>query len=363
MADPEPLLELSSPDGSGVAVVEADDRVVYFYLFFPDFHDEARKMRSCWVRNLQAAPAKPDRAAMADGQPPMLPDGYCQDSGSGAPLSVDELRVVWFEECDGAGLFERDELLAVIPGWSGTNGFHGYARDCIAESPVCWPLEADNAMHERLQRAKAAWHRWDDDTFWQRASDAIMQVLTAQWGPESRYFAIDGKRFPPRGLAMWRTDDATIFHTVGMSLLPQPGVEHALADPSPFRRIELAVKLPRDCAESDVNHVGRYLSSLGGYPWSMQTWFAPSHTVPCNLPPARGGNRFPSALLVYEWPGLQDLPLPSIADDRDLARTLWLLPISTAERDLAIRDGCDALIARMESAGVAAIANERPSCV
>ena len=43
-----------SPYGLVQAVVEQDERVIYFYLFGAEHTDFG--MRSCWVRNLRPAP-------------------------------------------------------------------------------------------------------------------------------------------------------------------------------------------------------------------------------------------------------------------------------------------------------------------
>ena len=57
-------------------------------------------------------------------------------------------------EGNAAALYEGGVLLAIIPPWSGTNGFHGYARDSIGEGPVAWEIGTHNALIGRLHEAE-----------------------------------------------------------------------------------------------------------------------------------------------------------------------------------------------------------------
>ena|SRR5438105_9496349 len=134
----ECLLEDCSPNGNIFAVVEQNADTCYFYLN----GDKSTNfgLKSCWVRNIRAAPDTLDVAAMRDGIPPMLPRNSCRHPKGAEPLKPSGLSVVWAEEGDAAALRDNGENIAVIPSWSGHNGFHGYARDCIGESPLCWEL-------------------------------------------------------------------------------------------------------------------------------------------------------------------------------------------------------------------------------
>ncbi len=136
------VLTSISPHGKVQAVVEDDDRTIYFYLnFVEQAQHPDTKVKTCWVRNRLPAPDQYEPTEMMRGVAPMLPAEYCVDAGPGEPLEASELRVVWFEEGDGAALLDDDDVLAVIPAWSGLIGdFQGYARDCSKESKLCWPL-------------------------------------------------------------------------------------------------------------------------------------------------------------------------------------------------------------------------------
>src|SRR5215470_7220780 len=125
----ETLLEEVNPNGNVQAVVESDEDVCYFYLFAaPDTQFETK---SVWVGNSSQAPEDLEIEHLRSGSPSRNPARHCRHTEGRAAPAAEDLRVVWLPEGNGAALYERDEILAVIPPWSGTNGFCGYARDNI----------------------------------------------------------------------------------------------------------------------------------------------------------------------------------------------------------------------------------------
>ena len=169
----------TSPDGQIQALVEQDDRVAYFYLAsdLPKFPTKA-----CWVRNLISGPITLDRREMEQGLAPALPRTVCAAPEGAPPLVADQLSVIWFEEGNGAALLEGDEVLAVIPPWSGQEGFHGYARDCTAENSVCWPLPDSPELQAKLQRAQDWWNEWANGNPWKQRQEALLERLEAGLG-------------------------------------------------------------------------------------------------------------------------------------------------------------------------------------
>src|SRR5205807_2299597 len=121
MNDESVIFEQTGPDGVWTAIVDASDGALYFYLW-QQLGSESR-VKNCWVRNLRPAPAGFDASGMKAGRQPLLPASYCGHPGGLPAPDPDSLNVLWFEECDAAALFERDNLLAVIPFWSGSDGF------------------------------------------------------------------------------------------------------------------------------------------------------------------------------------------------------------------------------------------------
>jgi hypothetical protein len=314
------------------------------------------------VRNRLPAPVELDVLAMREGQAPLNPAEYCRDPRPGPPLDQSTLRVIWLEECDAAALVENDETLAIIPSWSGEQGFEGYARDAVGTGPLAWELAPDNDMHARVQAAGEFWLLWDDDDFWTRWRDERAQALEARLGPHAKHYAIDGGEFPPKALYRFDLPDRYVFVTLGMSLFCQPRVERHFDDPSPYRRIELAAALSRECTDKELNKFGRYLSAQTRYPWSQFTWLGFGHTLPCDSTPAScGGAKFPAVALAQSLPGVGPLELPSFRGDP--TNVLWFYSITDAEWNLAMEQSTDRLMELLFVAGHDGVIRKRKSVV
>jgi hypothetical protein len=351
-------IEFSSPLGNVVAQVEDDDRAVYFYLGFQSPGSDSLDLRACWVRNRIAAPGELSDEDVERGVPTLMPANSCRHPQGAPPLCSDDLTVTWFEEGNGAALLEGTEVLAIIPPWSGMSGFNGYARDCIAETPLAWPLQHDNVLLERISAAEAYWQEWDDPDYWDAFSAPRIAALEQQLGPHSKYFAIDGEEWPPKALLRFDREDSFILVTMGLSLLPQPNVEMFVEDPRSCRRIELAAAFDRRCPEDQVARFGSYVSGQSGYPWAHQTWFGDGHTAPCDSIPAFcGGNRFPAVLMTSRMPEVSSIQIPAFRGDP--IKLLWLVPITEQERAYAASHSSDDLLRRLRSAGVSAVARTR----
>lgn len=353
------LLEEPSPLGNIVAVVEDDDRVIYLYLHFPDMpENDPRRMKVCWVRNRQPAPARLDKAMMERGQPPLMPAAHCVHPGAGRPLNPDALRIVWFEECDGAALLERDQILAIVPSWSGMGDFSGYARDCIGDGPLAWEIGPENVMHERIKASQEFWQLWDDEDFWSRWRDERIAAIEEVLGEHQKYFAIDGGEFPPRAMLQFDAPDHYLLITVGMSLFCEPGVERQVEDPSPYRRVELASAVDRKCDGADLKRLGQYLSAQAGYPWRHFAPLGVGHTMPCDSTPRMlDSKRFNFVLFSQSLPGTPSIELPDFRGDP--TNVLWLAPISQGERQLAVDAGSAELEQRLAKAGATFVMRPR----
>ena len=361
----ESLVEDVSPFGNIMAVVEDDERVVYFYLHYTereDDDDSGPAMKACWVRNRLPAPAKLDLAAMKEGCPPLMPAAHCRSPAACPPLKGDALRVIWFEEADSAALLEHDEILAIIPAWSGEGGFAGYARDCVGEGEFAWEIGAENVMHERVRQAKEFWSLWDDEEFWGNWRDERMAAIEAVLGPHAKYYAIDGDEFPPKAMLRFDLPDRFVLITVGVSLFCLPKVERHFDDPSPYRRIELAAALDPKCSAKELDRFADYLSAQAKFPWSKFTWLGAGHTMPCDsTPKSCGGKEFPAAVLARELPGIKPIALPAFRGDP--INLLWFYPISAAERSLAIEKGSQRLFELLSIAGHDGVIRPRKSVV
>lgn len=360
--EPEIVTGAVSPNGNLEALVEQDDRCAFFYLREADAPPgEALGfgLRSCWVRNLRPAPASLAVEEMRHGRPPMLPAGACAHPRGAPPLSAERLRIIWFEEGDGAALLEGDELLAVIPCWSGSGGFHGYARDCTAESDLAWPLDAGNVLRERVKAAAGCWRAWDEGDPWSPVQEAGVTAIEAAFGRHTNYYAIDGGAWPPRALVRCAWRDAVVLVTCGLQLRPQPAVELAVEDPRPHRRIELGLAVERSVFERAPDRVMGWLSGQAGYPWARLTWFGHHHTMPCDAMPAGPSGRAFPAMLFQRDPGGAP-PVAFLPYRGDPVNLLWLVPIAATERALAERAGSAELARRLAAAGHGVVHRDRP---
>src|SRR5215467_1499981 len=169
-----------------------------------------------------------------------------------------------------------------FPPWSGTNGFHGYARDNIGQGPVAWELGSDNVLLERFKQAQSYWQKWEDKEFWPSLQSSQISQLEKVFGRHTKYYAIDGGKWPPKAMVRFAWEDRTVLVTVGVALRPQPNVEMATEKPDQFRRIELGAVLPGHWLEEAVQGFGSYISGQSNLPWNKYTWLGPGHTLPCD---------------------------------------------------------------------------------
>lgn len=336
------LLVDTSPHGSLAAIVEEHDGVIYFYLWGGE--ESNFGVRSCWVRNLKPAPKDFSLKGRASDEPPLLPASYCAHPKGAPRLDPKSLSVVWLEAGDGAALLEDAEILAVIPPWSGEDGFHGYARDCLGETPVSWDLDEDNLFHDRIAEAQEYWSSWEEDpnpffTF----REQYMDAMEKNWGPHSAYFAIDGGQWPNRALVQTEVSAGTVLSTIGVCVRAQPTVEMYFEDPSVARRIELALFLSKDFDKEQIAHVSKHISWIARFPWIEITWFGTGHTIGTNE-----FEGFPSLLLVSHPTGEPPIEVPSFRGDP--VNLLWLVPITQSELAYKSQHGGKALIEKLNAA-------------
>jgi len=347
-----------SPDGRREALVEDDGRVIYMYLWEPEA--EGGDMRSCWVRNRLPAPDELDANVMRDGSPPLLPAANCRHPRGASPLDPHALKIVWLPEGAAAALFEHGELLAILPAWSGANGLLGYARDCVGESRVCREMpEATSPIIERIHAAALFWERWKRGEVWEPLRDRNVNVIEAGLGcVHTKYYAIDGGNWPTKALLRFDTPDAFVLVTVGVCLRPQP--ELGLPDdPRDHRRIELACAIGRGFGEAAAKTLASYIAAQSALPWSDDTWLGEGHTIPCDaVPVGPSEGHFDAVMLTRSPPGAPSISIPEF--DGDPVNLYWLIPISEAERKLAMDSGSEVLLERLRRDGVTWVHRDRP---
>ena len=335
--EPDVLLAEISPHGNVQAVVEVDGHTCFFYLTGAE--GEGFGVRSVWVRNLVEAPASLDVDSIQRGHAPMNPLAYCRSPSTTTPPDAEELEVVWLPEGNGAALFEGQDMLAVIPPWSGYKGFNGYSRDALGQGPLAWEFDSDNVLLGRFEEARAYWKAWQEGDPWESAWQGILDACEAALGPSDSPAAFDDGLWPPLSFVYIASEDAHYLITAGVSLLPQPNVESAIEDYEAHRRIELGVVLPATWDDDAVVRAIAALVRTGSYPWENFTWFGPGHTVDFD---AWKNPMYTGAMLVRDHPAVPEVELPDQCGDP--VRVLWLIPLSEAERDRAMEEGSDAVL-------------------
>lgn len=346
------LLEAISPHDNLQAIVEEDAGAIYFYLWGGE--NSPFGMKSCWVRNLKAAPKQ---LSELHDRPPLLPQPYCKHPKGAPKLKEDQLNVVWLEEGDGAALLEGDKILAIIPSWSGESDFHGYARDCAGESPVAWELGPDNALVPRVESAVRFWNSWNEaDQPWRHIQETLLDAIEARLGPYQKYFAIDGGTWPPKAIVQMDVPDGTALVTLGVSIRPQPRVEMFFEDPSPLRRFELAVGMSKEFGDDVIGKIGGYISGQSRFPWDRFTWLGPGHTIGCDVFPG-----FTAVMLCGGPVGVPQIELPPQAGDP--VSILWLVPITQPELELTMEQGSEALLEKLAANGNFWVHRNRASVV
>jgi Suppressor of fused protein (SUFU) len=316
------LLAATSPFGNIEAVVESDGRTVYLYLDGgPNFG-----IRAVWVRNLVTGPLTFNNEDLQGSRAPVLPRIHTAKSEP-SPLPVaDDLSLVWFVEGNAVALFERERLLAVIPPWSGLDGFHGYSVECASENQVVAPLPNDANFLRRIEISRRYWQEWTNNSPFTRWQPEFLARYAAAYGQQQNYFNINGENFPPRGLGVFKSNRAVTLATVGMSLCLMPTVELVAQNPWEFRRVELVNVLPVSATEVEIMTVAKRMSSLAGLPWREWTWLGDNHT--CQWMP-QGNYPYAGLYRIQDPADVGYCSLPEIGDDP--VNPLGIIPLSNVD--------------------------------
>ena len=343
--NPEILLEARSPSCPITAIVEQDARVAYFYLWGPENSNFG--VRSCWIRNLIQAPERVEKGQMEKGFPPMLVKEYCRFPEGQERLNKRDLTIIWLEEGDGAALLLKDEIISIIPSWSGMGGFFGYARDCKDQGDFAWEISEDNVMIERIHESKKFYDSWTHELNpFNIQQPVILAVYEEMFGKGDKYYAIDGNEWPPKGLFRRKGESKTVFATVGLSLLPMPVVEMHTENRFDMNRIELGIMVDSTFSENDIQQIAEWISGQAGIPWNNITFLGEGHTI--NFKPFNS-KKFNSVVLTNR---LDVLPKPQLDNYRNSRiNFLWMVPVSEKERNEIIKNGSDEILTKLNELG------------
>ncbi len=350
MPEPIILLQETSPSAPVIATVEADGTTVYLYL--NGAPRTSFGMRSLWVANLAPAPEALDYERMRRGEAPMMPLNGTRRPQGVKLAELEPLTLLWYPEGTGAALYGKDELLAILPpGIPESDAFSGFSRDCAQQTRLAWPLsgaQGTQALAE-LDRADAFWESWEQEQTWPALRTRLLSAVDTALGTDGQYFKLGDAEWPPAFLAVRRTREATVLVTGGTAIRPQPGAARPLAKAQGPRRIELALALRGDVNEPNLSSLCHYLSAQSQLPWLRFSWLGPGHTLDCDVLPVTASARFPAVICVEAPRGAPALEFP--AYDGDPVHLLWLVPITAAERELAVKHGSHVLMDRLERLG------------
>lgn len=359
------LLSDTSPYGSRVLDVETDGVTTAAYLRRSDGETAA----ACWIANHKPAPQNVDLARLNAGLVPAMPAARTKHP-NGRPVPVPgSLKVVWFEEGDGAALLEDGVPLCVVPGWADMDrGMPGYSRHAIGRTPFAYALDDEiEDLGPRIQQAEAFWEWRRGPGAWEGFQQSLLGHLLGRLGPGGYYWhdvgsqwkGQDGKKAdqplvgvserPARGDRTFN-----VLSTVGMSCQRMPTVELYEENVGDHARIELAVAttLPSQRA-------GSVFPWLAQYPWRAVTAFESGDDVkwyhrPGTFPLNDGGHEWAGVLLLDNPNRLEGPPAPDLTDfsfGGDRVHWLWLVPITEQERGIAKQHGPDHLIAHLAKTG------------
>ncbi|PAQ13919.1 Suppressor of fused protein (SUFU) [Bacillaceae bacterium SAOS 7] len=339
------LLEEQSPLCPITALVEEENECVYFYLI--EDRGEEQNIRAVWVRNYSKAPEQLQVEDMREGLPPLLPASFCAHPNGAEKLDPEKIELIWFEEGDGAALLYEKEVLAIIPGWGGTEQYPGYARDCTGMYHYALPLgdPSENVLFERMEKAQDYWNSWNENSG-SHFQTSQLQAIESKLGQHTKYYAIDGGHWPPRAIVTFEKEEVTYVVTLGTSLLSQPQVELYFEEPEKYRRFELVLALPTALLKKNEQGILQYMSAQTNVPWDFITFLGHGHTMFCEEFQTEQEN-FPAVLLVNSP---KTAPVISLEPFRgDNINLLWMIPLAEKEHHYAMEHGSEQLLEQIKA--------------
>lgn len=275
----EIILEEWSPVCNIQAFVEKTDKTYYFYLWINPESEEP-EIRSCWICNRVEAPQEVDVTEFGNGQAPRMPVDYVAHDKKGIDLDEDLLEILWFEEGDAAALLSDNKILAVIPCFSGYNGFDGYSFFAEGTGPFAWEMKhAYKHFEEKVAFSKKFWNYFDTQ-YWSQVQESHLKTLENFFGTHEKYYAIDGGNFPPKALITGRKNGVIYGITAGVSMIPMPKVEMSYKDNyTEYRRMELGFACTEE-REQLMKSMLKTISGLTNLPWRELTFLGHGHTIP-----------------------------------------------------------------------------------
>ena len=345
--EPEVVIDDWSPVADIQAIVEKSDKNYYFYLWVNAMSEEP-EMRTCWICNRVAAPRDIEEAFEQEGEAPCMPAEFVAHDPGGIELDDDSLSIEWFAEGDSAAVLSDGKIIAVIPCFSGYDGFYGYSAYARGTGPFAWELKgAYPRFAKEVADSREFWAFFNDEDFWGKVQDFHINTLNRFWGKEEKYYAIDGGEFPPKALAQGRKGDTLYAITLGVSMIPMPKVEMSYEDNyKDFRRMELGFACSGRCGAL-LESLIPAMSGLAQFPWSEITFLGHGHTIPFD---SIKGYDF---LLFLNDRRLGNTDAPHYDDFMgEKVNLLWIVPITRKDQKFIVDNGVEEYLKGKDSSKI-----------
>ena len=338
LMEPEVIIEEWSPLGNIQALVEKTERTYYFYLWINP-ESKQPQIRSCWICNRIKGVRDIKEALAIEGQEPLMPTEFVDHDPNGIDIDESDLSILWSEEGDAAAVLSHDKLLAVIPSFSGMNGFHGYSTYAKGMGSFAWEMKQAYAnLDAQFRKGQKFWSYFDTE-YWSEVQDSHMKTLQAFFGEHEKYYAIDRNEFPHKALVTGRKQGILFAFTIAVSMIPMPGVEMSYdEDYQKYRRMELGFACHPE--HSDIlKRVYSMMSFLAAMPWLELTFLGHGHTIPFDGIPGY------DYLLFLNTNEIKDIDAPVYNDFMgERINLLWIRPITKEEYAFELENGVAAYL-------------------
>ncbi|MCQ2469758.1 MAG: suppressor of fused domain protein [Ruminococcus sp.] len=342
--DHKPLVvcESESPVCNMQAFVEKSDSTYYFYLFEPI----KKTMKVCWICNRKPAPLTFDPDSMKNGNAPMMTaDSICHAAG-GIDLDDKNLSIVWFEQGTSAALLCGDELICVIPEWSGYKDFHGYSKYAVGTGRYAWEMKnAADSLMLRVEKGRKLWHNFGTIAASRKYMMSQLPEVLKFLSVHGNDFDISKNRFPTKAVVSGSRNNTCYCLTIGASLAAMPNIEMYVGEKyTDYQRTEFGFAAGskfRQLLQPMAGVLGNYTE----YPWNEYTFFAHGHTIPFSK--LKG---FEAVLFVNPdmTDGIEKPVYPRFQDGTKV-NLLWIVPLTKAEYDFAVEHDAETMLSRAKN--------------
>lgn len=333
------------------AFVEDDEETLYFYLYGPQEAipqgvdlESFVPVRACFLANKKIQnqdrvfEVSPLLHHMREGQSASVPHKSCAYFLP-AELNPTELEVVFLEEGDSAALFYQNKLIAFIPTWGATqDNTIAYSAGLASEFMGMKPLsELPQEFLERIEAARKFWASWLQEEGEEKGVKeeyfiTHYNALYNSFGEHAYYAPLETEKWPPKVVYIFEKQEATIFATVGTSILAQPRLEPYTAESKPLRRFELGMAFSKEVMQHvSLEYIVGLMRDISFAPWFQLMWFGQGHALlyPLALPKNQKGEPFTALLFTKEE---LHAPKPQFPPYQgDAINFLWATPITESE--------------------------------